>query len=158
MRDIRPDLRERLEIAEAEFRRLEALLHMAEDRMLSVKELLEAEEARIAADNTASSFNTASSLEALTARVMSNRVSSSTSGPAPFAPSAAPAIILDEFLLKAVRRGVGDKGELRDAAIQAGYFKSSANSPGRVVHARLTNLVREGQLAKDGERFVVGGH
>jgi hypothetical protein len=67
---------------------------------------------------------------------------------------------LDDFLIKAVRRGVSDKEELRDAAIRAGYFVDATQKPGRVVHAKLTNLVREGSLAyadpEDGSKFALG--
>jgi hypothetical protein len=73
--------------------------------------------------------------------------------------SMATTVPLDDFLVKAVRRGVQEKDELRDAAVREGYFNGSLNSPGRVVHAKLTNLVRSGVLAHDKDGYTaVGGN
>ena len=125
MRDIRADLRERLEAEHAAFKVLEEQLAASEDRMVSMQQLLELEEARLA-----------------------SVAISQPNGPV------IPTESIDHFLVKAVQRGVSDKEELRDAAIRAGYFTDSKQAPGRVVHAKLMNLLREEQIAKAGEGFV----
>jgi hypothetical protein len=157
MRDIRADLRERLEAAQdAE--------QAARDRVRLLKQMLEAEEARMAVAPTlgtsnvtvtgaaaASGNGTATLLDAVSA--LHEAASKAIN---------APPIPLDDFLVKAVRRGVHDKEELRDTAIRGGYFPNTSHSPGRVVHAKLTNLVRSGVLAYEdpskGDRFIMGGN
>jgi hypothetical protein len=177
MRDIRADLRERLETAEAAVKAA-----IAEVEML--KQMLQNEEARFA-------FSPRTTTEVSAAAVAAAAVAGghavirlqgaspgpvfyrpksgifagggpaipTNPGPGPMPPPTLPGIAtgadLDDFLIRAIRRGVSDKDELRDGAIRAGYFTGSVNSPGRVVHARLTNLVRDGKLAKVDDRYVV---
>jgi hypothetical protein len=148
MRDIRADLRERLEIAQAEAVALDQAAADAEARVDAIKALLEAEEARLATSNVTPD------VAEFTRRVLSGE------GPGPAFQGITPAPVppempMDDFLVKAVKRGVSQKDELRDAAIRAGYFKGSVSSPGRVVHAKLTNLVKDGTLVKVGDDFVV---
>ncbi len=131
MRDIRADLRERLEAAEAEAK-------AATDRVQIIKGMLEAEEARFASAQPI--------LPGSIVGVLPERI-----------PGISPSLSLDDFLVKAVRRGVSDKEELRDAAIREGYFMGSNQAPGRVVHAKLTNLVRDGSLKKVGDHYMTKG-
>jgi hypothetical protein len=170
MRDIRADLRERLETAEATVKAA-----IAEVEML--KQMLQNEEARFTFSPRTMTEVSAAAVAAATGggqatlrfhhapgivvRKISHFAGGGAAAPATdtVPPSSVPGITsgsdLDEFLIKAVRRGVSDKDELRNSAIRAGYFLGSVNSPGRVVHARLTNLVREGKLAKVNDQYVV---
>jgi hypothetical protein len=185
MRDIRADLRERLETAEASVK-----AGIAEVEML--KQMLQNEEARFAfSPRTTSEVSATAVAAAVTGghslirihggpgtgyRAVGGTITTGStgnySGPGASttpissngtltvtgALNAAATVTgadLDDFLVRAVRRGVYDKDELRDGAIRAGYFTGSINSPGRVVHARLTNLVRDGKLAKVDDRYVV---
>jgi hypothetical protein len=164
MRDIRSDLRERLEAAEVALKTASAEVEM-------LKLMLQNEEARFAfAPRTTGEVSAAAVAAAsdgqATIQVRSPLFRLRPIGPAApmlSVPSLEPqpnnstvtGADLDEFLIRAVKRGVSDKDELRDAAIRAGYFTGSVNSPGRVVHARLTNLVRDRKLAKMNDQYVL---
>lgn len=169
MRDIRADLRERLEAAQA-------TLKAAESRVQAIQNMLEAEEARYVFappkiySTQASATAAAAAVAAESGAYMVVGTGGAGGGVAKTLFALANGVVqaavtqmpLDDFLIKAVRRGVNDKEELRDAAIGAGYFVETKQKPGRVVHAKLTNLVREGSLAYEnpakGDRFVEGKH
>lgn len=121
MRDIRSDLRERLAAEDELIQRLNDQYEDALARKEAILTMLEQEESRIHA------------MQAM--------------GYKP----AVPLDELDDFLVKTIRRGITDKEEIRDAAIRAGYFAESVQSPGRVVHAVLVNLVRDGRISVDTE-------
>jgi hypothetical protein len=60
----------------------------------------------------------------------------------------APTVPLDEFIRKELKFGADTKEELRQRAELAGYFKGGNESPGRVIHAKVMNLVKRGDAAK----------
>ena len=145
MRDIRADLRERLEAAqEAE--------QAARDRVRLLKQMLEAEDARMMVTPNGSQ-----------ARVTITGLGTGEDGALTnfseiLRAVGTPTISLDDYLLKAVRRGVSDKDELRDAAIRDGYFPpNGTRSPGRVIHAKLLHLLKDGKLQKNDDGFIAGG-
>jgi hypothetical protein len=167
MRDIRADIRERLESAlEAE--------DAARERVRLLRQMLDAEEARVV--NTPAGYkgvvtvtgSMMSTVETVgNGRVIATGTNASgaiitgaTEPPrsnsnflAGIMTRTTPAISLDDFLVKAVRRGVHDKDELRDAAIREGYFPDGTRSPGRVIHAKLLHLLNDGKIQKNGNSF-----
>jgi hypothetical protein len=119
MRDIRPDLRERIQARHAAREEAAQKLDEIEDEIEALDALLASEEQRV-------------TIETMVERIHS-----------------VPPENLDDFLVKAVERGVSAKTELRDTAIRANYFVLSEKNPGRVVHARLLHLVKDGRLRMD---------
>jgi hypothetical protein len=121
MRDIRSDLRERLASEDELIERLQQQYEEVLARKDALLVMLEQEENRLQA------------MQEL--------------GYKPVTPACA----LDDFIVKTIKRGITDKEEIRDAAIRAGYFADSVQSPGRVVHAVLVNLVRDGRVVTNNE-------
>jgi hypothetical protein len=61
-------------------------------------------------------------------------------------PKNEPEIKISEFVLNGLReRGPATKEQIRVSAEQEGYFKEG-DSPGRTVHAVVTNLARTGKI------------
>jgi len=156
MRDIRPDLRERLEAEQAAHANLELALDAVEERIEHLEMMLATEDARFAAEAEAQKhgFTIMPSKEGTAPEGVINGRAPEGAFHATPTPAPNPAVDIDEFLVKAVARGVKEKDELRDAAIRAGYFNGSQQSPGRVVHAKLLNLVRDGRITKTGDEFA----
>lgn len=127
MRDIRPDLRERIEARRADRDRILEQLEAYDASIEALEALLASEEARMMTEN---------------AKVDIRIV---------------PAMPLDDFLVQAISRGVRAKGELRDSAIRAGYFQDTKQNPGRVVHAKLLHLVKDGKVRLNGKREYLSG-
>ena len=136
MRDIRQDLRERLEAKRQQRIRHELALEQCDAAIRSYEALLAEEEARVAAPM-------------LHATALG-----------PLAPNGAtrptPTLSLDDFIVKAVGEGVTTKDEIRDRAVAAGYFQG-AESPGRVIHAKVLHLCNSMRLyqLEDGKLAVV---
>lgn len=158
MRDIRADLRERLELAEAQAK-------AANEHVKLIKGMLEAEEARIAYSPPLELKFSSASTNALEASLtVADKINADFEASLRNIAALRNSIVndhkpqlpdLDEFLLKAVRRGVHEKDELRDAAVRAGYFEGRVQSPGRIIHATLLHLVKDGRLQKAGDHFTL---
>lgn len=135
MRDIRSDLKERLEIAENSRGEVEAdykaAIKAAEDRFRQRTAIVERE---IAAIRSLLDIET--------------RRSGSTADTA-----VSPSLPIKEFFVNVVRgSGPTTKPQLRDLADAAGYFKSGEN-PGRTTHGHVQSLVRQGVLIKKGDTY-----
>lgn len=125
MRDIRPDLRVRLD--EKKALRLRAMAqaeaYQAEIKMLET--LILDEDVRLGSGH---------------GRL---RVNGHDVGEAVPKPSAT----LDDFIIKQAANGPKSKVEIGELAVAAGYFKPS-EKPGRTIHARVVNLERAEKINK----------
>lgn len=133
LRDITADLKERLEMLEAQGKaenveyerarksledRHNAKLAELEDEWNSIHRLLSAEMRRLG--------KTGDSRSAATAAV--------------------PALSLDDFFVNTVEKfGMASKENLRNEAFVAGYF-ADGESSGRRIHATIMNIVRAGRI------------
>jgi hypothetical protein len=141
MRDIRSDLRERLEDVTA---RLEA----ENEAYSSERRRLEVEHAK-KLDELAHRRN------ALLLLINGETEDEASGGDRAF-PSLSETLSLKDFFLTKVReRATMNKEDLKDAAERAGYFKD-CEAPGRVTHTTLLNLVSSRQLKITPDGFYAG--
>lgn len=137
MRDILPDLRERLERAEGQRAQMRAAY---DSELLRLQK--EFKQSTAILDSEVSAIQALLDIEVRRA-----------GGPVSSAPK--PTLPIQDFLVKAVDEGVSlGKEQLRDLADQAGYF-GNGESPGRVTHAQLVNLVRSGRLLWKDNKYTV---
>jgi hypothetical protein len=63
-----------------------------------------------------------------------------------------PTVTLDDYLTKQLGKGPKTLKELTAAAIAAGYFAGSKESPGRAIHGKLLNPMKAGTITRDTDR------
>jgi len=125
MRDIREDLRERLDILAAERAKLQMRVQAIELQEASYKAALREEEARVAQSSSENQTN-----------------------PLPF-PTAS-AVLLGPVIMRVMRA----KGrplaldEIRDEIVNSGMFDFGEKKPGRSVHFGLMSLQNGGELTR----------
>jgi len=130
MRDISPDLLERLKLAEQAKQGLEDE-YQAERREIEAKY----RHKRASLDAEVGAIQSLLDIES---RRRGEEGKAAT--------NSAPALPIKDFLVKIVRDvGPLSKSELRDMATNAGYFQKGEN-PGRSTHAQILFLVRAGRL------------
>jgi hypothetical protein len=132
MRDIRTDLRERLNAAEESRSVLNNQLSVLTAEISTLMKLLELEDSRF-------EFGSAATLPAQKVRPLS--VGAESRG----AQGKAADDTLVDFILSFTKMRPRTKREIRDAAVNELAFKPS-ESPGRVVHLTLLNLERAGKV------------
>lgn len=122
MRDIRQDLKERIEAEYARREPLAVALEEIENNIAGLKRLLQAEEDRASGNG------------------------------AHKAPPSKPSASLEDYLMKMLSKGPKTLQEMRAGAMAAGYFHGSKESPGRAIHGKLLNPLRAKTIVRDDDR------
>ena len=130
MRDIRGDLRERLESVTA--------------RIEAENEAYSSERRRLEAEHAKKSGELTERRNALLLLINSETEGQSLDGDREL-PPLPNTLSLKDFFLTKVRQQTMNKEDLKDAAERVGYFKDG-ELPGRVTHTTLLNLVSSHQL------------
>ena len=132
LRDIRPDLKERIAAKRHEKAQALATAQKADEDIATLERMISEESGRIAGDSVRLSFAAGAA-----------EVNYGT-----------PKLPLDDFIMGQLQSGPKLKEELRESAEAAGYFKATATSPGRVIHATVLHLVRDRRVAIQPDRRI----
>jgi hypothetical protein len=127
MRDIRPDLKVRLDDKKAKRLRALAQAEGYEAEIAMLEKLIADEDTRLGPG------------------LGRHRGNGHDTDAAP-----KPSVTLDDFIIKQATSGPKTKVEIGELAVAAGYFKPS-EKPGRTIHARVVNLKRAEKLNELGD-------
>ena len=143
LRDIRPDLQDRLKAAQ--------------EKIKKAGDQFEAEIDRLQKQFSDDIKQTKIELQSL--RALIEAEDRRMGRPPPYVIPAMPTLPLAEYFEKLIRtKTPRGKDELREEATRAGYFGESPSSAGRATHTTLLNLARSGRIRdmKDGNYGLPG--